>query len=90
MFPMVLNEAFDRDKFLLYLENNGIETRYLFPLLDQPVYRKLFPGEAEKYPVAQKLAKQGFFIGMHQGLTTEDIVYVSDIISRYFSLRYYA
>jgi perosamine synthetase len=90
MFPMVLNEAFDRDKFLLFLENNGIETRYLFPLLGQPVYRKLFPGEAEKYPVAQKLAKHGLFVGLHQGLTTEDIVYVSDIIHRYFSHRYYA
>ena len=87
MFPIVLNERFDRDSFLLDLENNGIETRYLFPLLDQPVYRKLFPGEVDNHPVAKKLAKHGFFIGMHQGLTTEDIVYVSDVIHSYFLRR---
>ncbi len=88
MFPMVLNEGFDRDQFLLFLEKNGIETRYLFPLLEQPVYRKLFPGEADNYPVAKKLAKHGFFVGMHQGLTSEDIFYVSDMIHRYFTNRY--
>jgi perosamine synthetase len=83
MFPMVLKSG-DRDSLLMHLEKNGIETRYLFPLLDQPIYQKLFPGEAEKFPVAQHLAKQGFFIGMHQGLTTDDMVYISDVIHEYF------
>ena len=66
MYPMVLRSG-DRDDLLMFLEQNGIETRYLFPLLDQPVYKKLFPGLAEKFPVAQHLAKQGFYIGMHKG-----------------------
>ena len=83
MYPMVLKEG-NRDELLMYLEKRGIETRYLFPLLEQPIYKKLFPGEAEKYPVAQHLAKQGFFIGMHQGLTREDIEYVSKTIHDYF------
>lgn len=85
MYPMVCEPGVDREKLLMFLEERGIETRYLFPLLEQPVYRKLFPGEAEKFPVAQKLAKQGFFIGMHQGLTSEDILYVADIFEEYFS-----
>jgi dTDP-4-amino-4,6-dideoxygalactose transaminase len=83
MYPMVLKSG-DRDSLLMYLEENGIETRYLFPLLDQPVYQKLFPGEAEKYSVAQHLAKQGFFIGMHQGLNGDDILYIANVIHRYF------
>jgi CDP-6-deoxy-D-xylo-4-hexulose-3-dehydrase len=83
MYPMVLKKG-NRDDFLMHLERNGIETRYLFPLLDQPIYRKLFPGEAKKYPVAQHLAKQGFYIGCHKGLTTDDIQYVSDVIHGYF------
>jgi perosamine synthetase len=83
MYPVVLRVG-DRDALLMHLEKNGIETRYLFPLLDQPVYQKLFPGEAEKYPVAQHLAKQGFFIGMHQGLTEDDILYVSNVVHNYF------
>ncbi len=84
MFAMVLDSVFNRDDLLMYLEKNGIETRYLFPLLGQPVYKRLFPGEAEKYPVAQKLAKQGFFIGMHHGLKEEDIRYIAETINAFF------
>jgi perosamine synthetase len=83
MYPMVLRSG-DRDDLLMHLERNGIETRYLFPLLDQPVYQRLFPGMAAKFPVAQHLAKQGFYIGMHQGLKSEDMHYISDIIHKYF------
>lgn len=85
MYPMVLKTG-DRDTLLMHLEKNGIETRYLFPLLDQPVYQKLFPDQAEKFPVAQHLSKQGFFIGMHQNLTRDDMKYVSDVIHDYFDV----
>lgn len=83
MYPMVLKQG-NRDKFLMYLEKNGIETRYLFPLLEQPIYRKLFPDAAERYPVAQYLAKQGFFVGSHQNLTSDDMLYIDDVIREYF------
>jgi perosamine synthetase len=84
MFPMVCKEGVDREPLLMHLEKHSIETRYLFPLLSQPVYRRLFPGMAEKYPVAQLLEKQGFFIGMHQGLYHSDIRYIADTIAEYF------
>jgi dTDP-4-amino-4,6-dideoxygalactose transaminase len=80
MFPMVLGHGVDREAFLMHLEKNGIETRYLFPLLSQPIYQKLFPDLEYQYPVSRRLAKQGFFIGMHQGLTTEDIEYISEVV----------
>ncbi len=84
MYPMVLSPLIDRDDFLLYLEMNGIETRYLFPLLSQPIYEKLFDGQKKLFPVAEKLAEHGFFIGMHQGLTPVDMDYISDVIHEYF------
>ena len=80
MFPMVLDADRRRELFLLHLEKNGIETRYLFPLLDQPVYQALFPDMAKDYPVAQHLSRHGFFIGMHQSMTLEDMDYISDVI----------
>jgi len=84
MYPMVLVDGRDRDELLMYLEERGIETRYLFPLLTQPVYKKMFPGLAEEFPVAQWLSEQGFFIGMHQGLTADDIRYISEVLHNYF------
>lgn len=81
MFPLVCREGVDREPLLMHLENNGIETRYLFPLLSQPVYRKLFPGMIEKYTVAKSLEKQGFFIGSHQGLYNRDIHFIAKTIT---------
>ena len=83
MYPIVLKQG-DRDDLLMHLEKNGIETRYLFPLLGQPVYQKLFPGLAEKFPVARHLAKQGLYIGMHQNLNPTDMLYISRIFHEYF------
>lgn len=80
MYPIVAAHSRDNRGFLLeHLENNGIETRYLFPLLSQPIYKRLFPGLNEKYPVAKRLGEQGFFIGMHQNLSTADINYISEV-----------
>jgi len=89
MYPIVLDERYNLDTLLFYLEERGIETRLMFPLLSQPVYAKMFPGLAENYPVAQRLARQGFFIGVHQGLTLcdrvyDDINYISDTFHNYF------
>ena len=79
MYP-ILYLGENRDKFLLHLERNGIETRLLFPLLSQPIYKDLFPYEASKYPVAEYVSQKGFFIGIHQRLTAEDVLYTSNVI----------
>lgn len=81
MYPAVCKEGVDREALLMHMESKGIETRYLFPLLSQPAYKKLFPGMLEKYPVAQRLEKQGFFIGMHQGLTGTDMHFIAHTIA---------
>jgi perosamine synthetase len=69
---------------LMHLEKRGVETRYMFPLLSQPVYRRLFPNLVAQYPVAQHLESQGFFIGCHQGIDDAGIKYISDSITDYF------
>ncbi len=89
MYPMVLSPAYRRDAFLLYLEQHGIETRYLFPLLSQPIYQKLFPRLDNQYPVAQHLAEHGLFLGSHQGLSPDDIQYMSDVIHAYFDSHHH-
>jgi perosamine synthetase len=85
MYPLVVKSMKTRNPFLVYLEQNGVETRYMFPLLSQPVYQRMFPREDSKYPVAQWLAEKGFFIGIHQGLTHYDIEYISKVIHAYQS-----
>src|SRR5262249_31308298 len=52
MYPLrVSNTGGRRQTLVNFLEESGIETRDLFPLLTQPVYRTLFGELAGHYPV---------------------------------------
>ena len=60
-----------KDKLITYLENNGIETRNLMPITNQPVYiNTIFKGVdvSKEYPVAENLNNNGFYIGCHSFL----------------------
>lgn len=84
MYPVVVREPVNRDHLLMFLERRGIETRYLFPLLGQPIYQRLFPGREHEYPVARELARRGFLIGIHQGLEEQDLQFIAQTFSDYF------
>lgn len=57
-----------RNKVCKALNDNGIETRNIFPnLANQPFLEGLF--RAENYPVANEFEKRVFYIGVHQHLT---------------------
>lgn len=85
MYPIVIrgekNSEF-RDKLCLYLEERGIETRGMLPLIRQPAYKGLW--NPEDYPVADWLWHNGFYCGIHQFLSTEDLEYMSEVIHNFF------
>ena len=82
-FPLLLRKT-PKEPLLRFLEENGIETRDLMPLLNQPIYRKLFGDIEGKFPVAESIRKGGFFIGCHQHLTQEDLSYVAEKFHEFF------
>lgn len=85
MYPIVLKgEAkFSRKDLIQYLEANNIETRPMLPLLNQPIYKKIF-GDIEKdYPVAQWINDNGFYVGCHHGLEKEDLDIIIKCISEF-------
>ena len=84
MFPLVLKEGIHREPLVSFLEANGVETRSLFPLLNQPFYRQLFGNLEERYPAAKRINSQGFYIGCHQGLSPEDLDDVARLFHDYF------
>lgn len=85
MFAVVARDHVDRDAMALFLERRGIETRYLFPLLSQPVYRRLFLDLEERYPVAKRVSQQGIYFGCHQGLNEEDLQYIAETFLDFLS-----
>lgn len=84
LFPIVLRHQPKRD-MVNFLEEHLIETRDLFPLLNQPVYQKLFGDIEHEYPVAQWLNQSGFYIGCHQYLTEEEKAYMVEKIHEFLN-----
>jgi dTDP-4-amino-4,6-dideoxygalactose transaminase len=85
MYPIVVKLGVDRDELVLYLEKNGIETRYLLPLTNQPVYERMWGHIEDNYPVAKEINRRGFYIGCHPEINEEDIEYIGEVFSRFFS-----
>lgn len=83
LFGIVLKKG-NKDDLVNYLEKNGIETRDLLPLVNQPIYGQYFRNKKTDYPVATKLANSGFYIGCHQYLTNHDTSYVIKTFHDFF------
>ena len=85
MFPLVLKDKnIDKWDLIIYLEKNGIETRELLPLLNQPAYQKTFGRLENKYPVAKNLNQRAFYFGCHPGMTLKDVEYIADKFHEFF------
>jgi len=84
-YPLVLKDPHHkRDELTFFLEEAGIETRYLLPLINQPVYKKLFGELESKYPMAANLNRNAFYVGCHQHLGKADIEHVIDVLHAFF------
>lgn len=81
---LIINERIKREELVFFLEEHHIETRYLLPLLNQPVYKKIFGNIEKKYPVASYVARNGFYIGCHPELSKSDLAYVIENFRKFF------
>lgn len=85
LYPIVIkNPKIKRGKLIEHLEINGIETRYLMPLINQPLYKKIFGDIEDNYPTAKFLNKNGFIIGCHQDLTHEELNHIVKTFESFF------
>jgi len=86
MFPIVVkNES--KEKLVEYLEKNGIETRDMLPLTNQPYYKELLDIKEDDYPVAKWINESGFYIGSHQGISDIEREYIVETFGDYFSKK---
>lgn len=67
-----------------FLEDHGIETRDMLPLINQPVFQEKFGDMRGMYPVADHLNNNAFYIGCHQYITEDEIDYVSSKIHEFY------
>jgi dTDP-4-amino-4,6-dideoxygalactose transaminase len=84
-FPVVVtDEGGQRDRLVFFLEERGIETRYLLPLINQPVYVEAFGDLDPAFPVAARLNRTAFYIGCHPFLTRAELTYVVEQFHEFF------
>ncbi len=85
LFPLLIkNKSLKIEKLLLFLELNGIETRFMLPILNQPIYRKILGNIEKEYPIAKRIGRNGFFIGCHQDLKEQDLDYIIETFKVFF------
>ena len=77
----------EKESLVNYLEERGIETRDLLPLVNQPVYKEDFENKERDYPVATELSKSGFYIGCHQYISNEDVAFIIKTFHDFFSME---
>lgn len=82
-FPITVLGGKERRKSLLnYLESNGVETRYLLPLTNQPVYKNIF--KQSDYPMAKRFNESSFYIACHPGLTKENLSHIIKTFDKFY------
>ena len=85
-FPLVLkDEKYDRDKLYGHLESKGIQCKTLFGSLSTQHNAFKFLGDKlGKFPVAEYVGRNGLHFGMHQYISDDDLIYISDALKDYF------
>ena len=76
-------QAEDRLGLLTFLEENNIQTRVTFAgnVTRHPIYREYL----QEFKNSDDIMKNGFLLGAHHGMTTEDVDYVCGKIKEYFN-----
>ncbi len=89
MFPIVVKKdsGIRKADLVMHLENYNVETRDMLPLLNQPIYKKLFGNLENRYPVAKWVNDNGFYIGCHQKLSKKELDYIVAVFKDFFDSR---
>jgi perosamine synthetase len=77
----------DKTRLVNFLEDRGVETRDMLPLINQPVYKELFGDLEPRFPVARELNRSAFYIGCHQYMSADDADYAVEQFRAFFRGR---
>ena len=81
--PVICDSYLSKNKLVNYLESNGIQTRNYFAgnILLHPAYSHL--EHWSNYPNANGVLEKVFFIGCSPTITSDNIEYIKEVISKY-------
>jgi perosamine synthetase len=75
------NFKYDAEVAMKLLGERGVATRpFFWPMHEQPVLKRMGLGEGAVYPVAERLARRGFYLPSGMALGIEQIEVVASIL----------
>ena len=83
VYGLVLDDSLDLDarQFMALLAERGIGTRpFFWPMHEQPILRKLGFFADAACPIAERLARRGFYLPSGLGLTDAEVDIVADAV----------
>ena len=90
VYGIVLKDTvhFDARDIMRHLKQKKIGTRpFFYPMHEQPVFKKMGLFNNEKYPVAERIARRGFYIPSGLALNNDQIYQVSDKLHELFKRK---
>lgn len=83
VYGLVLSDSvpFDAREMIGRLAKSNVGTRpFFWPMHEQPVFRRMGLFEGETYPVAERLARRGFYLPSGLGLTADEMARSADAV----------
>ena len=88
VYGLVLQKEvpFDAEHAIVRLADAGVGCRpFFWPMHEQPVFRRAGLFSGERYPVAERLARRGFYVPSGLGLTDCEVDRVGDALTALFA-----
>ncbi len=82
-FPLVVEKGLKRGRVVSHLESRNIETRPILAgnIEDQPAYSRSDFTRASKLTNTERVTRDGFFVGLHPALGSEEMDYIAGQLS---------
>lgn len=82
VFGLVAPSQIEKEKMVAYLTENQIGSRpFFWTIHEQPVFQKMGFFKNENYPIAEKLARNGFYIPSGLGLSQKELDRIIKVIN---------
>src|SRR5437667_2415873 len=88
VYGLLLDDSlpFESEEAMRRLRDAAVETRpFFWPMHEQPVFRKMGLFVGESYPVAERLARRGFYLPSGVGLSDAQIIRVAEAVQDLFA-----
>jgi len=76
-----------KKELVRYLEDLNIETRDLLPIINQPIYKKLYGDLEEQLPVARWINESGFYMGCHSHMEDQEVDFIIQAFQEFYEKR---